>query len=125
MGRVVKRIERDEKIFFACSHLKFKLFNFWEIFLQRNQSDFFRESREHFTRIKKVSQNGCPTGLAGLREDLLHYIIFIMHYILKTRITELQTSFLLRQSFAGTLRKCFLLRYLSLTKNSVSDRRKV
>ena len=103
-----------------CSHLKFKYFNFCEIFSQRNQSDFLLESRGHFTRIKKFSQNGRPTALSSLREDR-------PQYILKTRITELKTSFRLRQFFAGALRKwrlTFLPRYFSLTKNSVSYRRK-
>ena len=44
-------------------------------------------------------------------------------YILKARIIELQTSFRLRQFFAGTLRKwrlIFLPRYFSLAKNSAA-----
>ena len=121
MRRVVKRIEQDEKYPSLCSQLKFKYFNFCEIFSHRNQSDFFLESREHFTRIKKFSQNGCPTALSGLREER-------PQYILKTRITELETSFRLLQFFAATQRKwrlIFLPRYFSLTKNSVSDRRNV
>ena len=69
MGRVVKRIEQDEKILSLCSHLKFKYFKFCEIFSQRNQSDLFLESRGHFTRIKKFSQNGRSTALSGLKED--------------------------------------------------------
>ena len=119
MRRVVKRIEQDEKYLSVCLHLQFKCFNFCEIFLQRNQSDFFLESRGHFTRIEKFSQNGRPTALSRLREDR-------PQYILKTRIIERQI-FRLRQFFAGTLRKwrlIFLPRYFSLTKNSVSDRRK-
>ena len=124
---MVKRIEQDEKYLSFCSHLKFKYFNFCEILSQRNQSDFFLESRGHFTRIKKFSQNGRPTALSGLREDRTQYI-------LKTRITELHISFRLRQFFTGTLRKWRLIillryfsltkRYFSLTKNSVSDRRR-
>ena len=102
MRRVVKRIEQDKKIFPSVSHLKFKYFNFCEISLQRNQSDFFLESRGHFTRIKKFSQNGRPTALSGLREDR-------PQNILKTRIIELQTSYRLRQFFAGTLRKWRLI----------------
>ena len=96
-----------KNIFWLCSHLKFKYFNFREIFLHRNQSDFFLESRGHFTRIQKFLQNGHPTALSGLREDR-------PQYILKTRIIELQTSFRFRWVFAGTLRKwrlTFLLRY--------------
>ena len=119
MRRLLKRIEQDEKYLSLCSHLKFKYFNFCEIFLQRNQSDFFLESHGHFTRIKKFSQNGHPTALSGLREDR-------PQYILKTRIIDCQT-FRLRQYFARTLRKwrlIFLSRYFSLTKNSVSDRAK-
>ena len=118
-SRVVKRMEQDEKYLSLCSHLKFKYFNFCEIFLQRNQSEFFLESRGHFTRIEKFSQNGHPTALSGLRK-------YRPQYILKTRIIERQTS-RLRQFFAGTLRKwrlIFLPRYFSLTKNSVSYRRK-
>ena len=118
MRRVVKRIEQDEKYILLCSHLKFKYFNFCEIFFQRNQSDFFLESCGHFTRIEKFAQNGRPTALSGLREDR-------PQYILKTKIIERQT-FPLRQFFAGTLRKwrlIFLPRYFSPTKNSVSDRR--
>ena len=129
MRRVVKRTDKDEKLFFAkkkysslCSHLKLKCFNFSEIFLQRNQSDFFLESRGYFTRIENFSQNGRLTALSGLRKDR-------PQYILKARIIELQTSFRLRHIFfAGTLRKwilIFLPRYFFLTKNSVSDRRKV
>ena len=89
---------RTRKDLPLCSHLKFKYFNFCEIFSQRNQSDFFLESRGHFMRIKKFLQNGCPTALWGLREDR-------PQYVLKTRIIELQTSFGLRQFFAETLRK--------------------
>ena len=84
MRRVLKRIEQDEKYFSLCSHLKFKYFNFCEVFLQRNQSDFFLESRGHFTRIEKFSQNGRPTALSGFRGDRLQYI-------LKTRSIERQT----------------------------------
>ena len=98
MCRVVKRIKQNEKISFALFALKFKYFNFCEIFSQRNQSDFFLESRGHFTRIKKFLQNGRPTALSGLREERLQYI-------LKTRIIELETSFRLRQFFAAALKK--------------------
>ena len=118
MCRVVKRIEQDEKYLSLCQHLKFQYFNLCEIFLQRNQSDFFFESRGHFTRFEKFSQNGRPTALSGPREDR-------PQYILKTRIIERQT-FRLRQCFDETLRKwrlIFLLSYFSPTKNSVSDRR--
>ena len=108
------------KISFALFAFEVQIFlNFCEIFLQRNQLEFFLESRGHFTRIEKFSQNGRPTALSGLREDR-------PQYILKTRIIERQT-FRLRQFFAGTLRKwrlIFLPRYFSLTKNSVSYRRK-
>ena len=86
MRRVAKRIEQDEKYLSLCSHLKFKYFNFCEIFLKRKQSDFFLESRGHFTRSKKFSQNGRPTVLSGLREDR-------PQYILKTRIIELAAVF--------------------------------
>ena len=119
MGRVLKRTEQDEKYLSLCSHLKFKYFNFCEIFLQRNQSDFFLESCGHFTRIEKFSHNDHPTALSALREDR-------PQYILKTRIIERHT-FRLQQFFAWTLRKwrlIFLPRYFPLTKNSVSDRRK-
>ena len=112
---------RTKKYLSLCLHLKFKHFNFCEIFSQRNQSDFFSESRGHFTRIKNLLQNGRPTALSGLREER-------PQYILKTRIIALQISFRLRQFFAGTLRKwrlIFLPRYFPLTKNSVSDRRKM
>ena len=84
MRRVVKRIEQDEKYLSLCSHLKFKYFNLCEIFLHRNQSESFLESRGHFTRIEKFSQDGRPTALSGLREDR-------PQYILKTRIIERQT----------------------------------
>ena len=65
---------------------------------------------------QKFSQNVRPTALSGLIKDR-------PPYILKTRIIELQTSFRLRQFFAGTLskwRSIFLPRYFSLTKNSVA-----
>ena len=123
MRRVMKRIEQDEKIYFVLFAFEIQTFQLLPNFLTAKQSDSFLESREHFRRITKISQNGRPTALSGLREDR-------PQYILKTRITELQTSFRLRQFFAGTgtLRKCrliILLRYFSLTKSSVSDRRKV
>ena len=107
------------KISFALFAFEVQTLQFCEIFLQRNQSDFFLESPGHFTRIEKISQNGRPTALTGLREDR-------PQYLLKTRIIERHT-FRLRQFFAGILRKwrlIFLPRYFSLTKNSVSDRRK-
>ena len=76
------------------SHLKFKYFNFCQIFLQRHQSEFsVTESRGHFRRIEKFSQNGRPTAFSGPREDR-------PQYILKTRIIEFQASFCLRQFFA-------------------------
>ena len=87
MRRVVKRIEQDKKYLSLCSHLKFKYLNFCEIFAQRNQSDFFLESRGHFTKIKKVSPNGRPTALSGPKKEDRP------QYILKTRIIKLQTSF--------------------------------
>ena len=96
-----------------CSHLKFKYFNFFEIFLQRNQSDFFSESHGHFTRIKKFLQYGRPTALSSLREDR-------PQYILKTRIIQLQISFCFRQFFRWNSKKVeliFLPRYFSLTTN--------
>ena len=74
--------QRTKKYLPLNPHLKFKYFNFCEIFLRRNQSDFFREPRGHFRRIKNFSQNGRATALSDLRED---------RPILKTRITELQT----------------------------------
>ena len=98
-----KEQNRTKKYLPPCSHLKFKYFSFFEIFLQRSQSDFFLESRGHFTRIQKFSQNGRPKALSGLREAE------IPQYILKTRITELQTSFRFQQFFAGTLRKWRLI----------------
>ena len=73
MRRVVKRTDQDEKYLSLCSHLKFKYFNFCEIFLQQNESDFFVESRGHFTRIENFSQNDRPTALSGLREDRPQY----------------------------------------------------
>ena len=85
---------RTKKYLSLCSHLKFKYFNFCEIFSQRNQSDFFLDLSGHFTRIKKFSQNGWPTAFSCLREDL-------SQYILKTRIIELQTSFRLREFSMG------------------------
>ena len=109
------------KISFALFAFEVQIFQLLRNFLQRNQSDFFLESRGHFTRIKKLLQNGRPTTLLGLREDR-------PQCSLKTRIIELHTSSRLRQFFAGTLRKwrlIFLLIYFSLTKNSISDRRKV
>ena len=109
------------KIFFALFTFEVEYFNFFEIFLQRNQSDFFLESRGHFTKIEKFPQNGRPTALSGLREDR-------PQYILKTRIIEIQASFRLIRYFAKTLRKwglIFLPRYFSLTKNNVSDRKKL
>ena len=60
MHRVVKRIEQDEKASSLCSHLKLKYFNFCEIFLQRNQSDFFLEPRGHFTKIKNFHKMAAP-----------------------------------------------------------------
>ena len=81
---MMKRTDQDEKLSFALFGFEVKYFNFCEIFLQLNQSDFFLESRGHFTRIEKFSQNGHPTALSGLREDR-------PQYILKTRIIELQT----------------------------------
>ena len=104
MRRVEKRTEQDEKYLPLCSLLKFKYFNFCEIFSQQNQSDFFLVSRGPFTRIKKFSQNGGPTALSGLREDR-------HQYILKTRVTKLQTSFRFRQFFAGTLKPDFHSRF--------------
>ena len=111
---------RTKKYLSLCSHLKFKYFNFCEIFLQQNQSDFFWVTWT-FHEDKKFWQNGRHTALSDLREDRPQYIV-------KTRITELQISFRLRQFFAGTLikwRLIFLPRYFSLTKDSVNDRRKM
>ena len=90
-----------KKYFSLYSHLKVIYFNSCEIFLQRNQSDLFLESRRHFTRIEQFLQNGRHTALTGLTEDR-------PQYILKTRIIEFQTSFRLRQFFAATLRKWWL-----------------
>ena len=85
MRRVVKPIEEDEKNIFRSVRIgKFKYFNYCEIFLQRNLSDFFLEPRGHYIRIEKFLQNGRPTALLFLRED-------IPQYFLKTRISELQT----------------------------------
>ena len=50
MLRLVKLIESDGKISFALFiYLKFTYFNFCEIFLLQNQSDFFLKSRGAFT----------------------------------------------------------------------------
>ena len=70
---MVKRIEQDEKISLA-------LFGFEVQVFRQNLSDF----RGHFTRMKKVSQNGRPTVLPGLKENR-------PQYNLKTKIIELQT----------------------------------
>ena len=104
-----------KKYFLLCLHLKFKYFNFCEIFSQQKQSDFFLEPRGHFTRFKKYSQGGRPIALSSLREDR-------PQYILKIRIIELQPSFRLQRFFAGTLRKwrlISLLGYFSLARDSV------
>ena len=117
MRRVVKWTEHDGKNIFRSVRIwssnistsaKFS-------YSETNQTSF----RGHFTRIKKILQNGRLTALSGLREGR-------PQYILKTRIMELQISFRLRQFLVGTLRKWRLIslpRYFSLTKNSVSDRR--
>ena len=117
MRRMVKRIEQDEKISFALFAFEVQIFQLLRNFLTAKPIDFFLESRGHFARNEKFSQNGRPTALSGLREDR-------PQYILKTRIIELQTSFRLRQFFAGSLRKWRLI-FLPRTKNSVSDRRKM
>ena len=117
MCKVVKRMEQDEKISSALFAFEVQIFQLLRNFLTAKPIRLLG-SRVHFSRIKNFSQNGRPTALPGLRE-------YRPQYILKTRITELQTSFCLRQFFDGTLRKwklIFLLRYFSLTKNSVSDR---
>ena len=106
-----------KKCLSLCSHLKLKYFIHCETFLQRNQSDFFLESRGHYTSIKKFLQNGCPTALWGPR--VIDLSIFSKQ--------ELQTSFRLRKFFTGALRQwrlMFLMRNFSLTENSVSDKRK-
>ena len=111
----------ERKNIFRSVRIEVQIFQLLRNFLTAKPIRLFLESRGHFTRIKKFLQNGLPTALSGLREGG-------PQYILKTRIIELQISFRLRQFFAGTLRKwrlIFLLRYFSLTKNSVSDRRKV
>ena len=51
-----------KKYLSLCSHLKFKYFNFCEIFLQRNESDFFLESRGHFT-TSSIGVEGTRTFL--------------------------------------------------------------
>ena len=43
---------RTKKYLSLCSDLSFKYFNFCEILLQRNQSDFFVESRGRFTSYR-------------------------------------------------------------------------
>ena len=58
MHKLVKPLESDENYLLLCSHLKFKYFDFCEIFLQRNQSDFFVKSRGAITVTKKILQNG-------------------------------------------------------------------
>ena len=54
-----------KKYLSLCSHLKFKYFNFCEVFSQRSQSDFFLESRGHFTRIKKLFTKWATHGFVG------------------------------------------------------------
>ena len=103
-----------------CSHLKFKYFNFCEIFLQRNQSDFFLESCGHFMRIEKFSQNGRPTALSGLREDRSQYILKNKNY----RASHFSLATVFRLDWRKW-RLILLPRYFSLTKNSFSDRRKI
>ena len=90
MFRVVKPKEQDEKNLSHCLHLKFKCYNFCEIFWKRNQSDFFFESRGHFTKIKKFYKMAVL-----LHDQVPENTDFSI--ILKTRINELQTSFRLRQ----------------------------
>ena len=121
MGHVqnVEKNRTGRKISFALFAFEVQIFQLLRNFLTAKPSDFFLESCGHFTRIEKLSQNGRPTALSGLREDR-------SKYILKTRIIECHT-FHLQQFFAGTLRKwrlIFLLRYFSLTENSISDRQR-
>ena len=59
----MKRIEQNEKISLA-------LFGFEVQIFQQNLSDFCG----HFKRMKKVSQNGRPTALPGLRENRPQYV---------------------------------------------------
>ena len=100
----------------------FRSFRIWSSNVSTSAKfSYSKTNQTSFSSHVDILQNGRPTALSGLREDR-------PHYILKTRIIELQTSFPLRQFFAATLRKyrlIFLPRYFSLTKNSVSDRRKV
>ena len=59
MPKVVKQKEQDKKSF-ALFKFEVEIFQLCEIFLQRNQSDFFLESRGHFTRIKKFHKMAAP-----------------------------------------------------------------
>ena len=109
------------KITFALFAFEVQIFQLLRNFLTAKPIRFVSGVTWTFHEDQKIFTKCRPTALSGLREDR-------PQYILKTRINDLQTNFRLRQFFAGTLRKwrlIFLLRYSSLTKNSVSDRRKV
>ena len=58
MRRAVKGTDQNEK--YLCSHLKFKYFNFSEIFLQRNQTSFL--NHVDISLRSKNSQNGRPAA---------------------------------------------------------------
>ena len=86
---------RTKNYLLLCSHLKFRYFNFCDVFSQRSQSNSFLSQLDISRRSKdkkKTSQNGRPTALVGLREDIFlnkNYRAF--------------TSFHLRRFFPGTL----------------------
>ena len=108
------------KISFALFAFEVQIFQLLRNFLTAKPIRLL-ELRGHYTRINKSLQNGRPTALRGLRKDR-------PRYILRTRTIEFQTSFRLLHFFAGTLRKWRLIclpRNFSLTKNCVSDGRKV
>ena len=57
---MVKPIEQDEKISFALFAFEVQIFPLPGNFFTENE---FLEPRGNYTKIKKFSQNGLPTGL--------------------------------------------------------------
>ena len=118
MRRVVKRIEQDKKIFPSVRISSSNISTSAKFpHSETNQTSFLSHA-DILRGSKKFSQNGRPTALSGLREDR-------PQNILKTRIIELQTSYRLRQFFAGTLRKWRLIfppKYFFSNENNISDR---
>ena len=106
MRRVVKRtdIDQDEKVSSALFAFEVQIFQLLRNFLTVKPIRLLYWVMWRFHENRKISQNGHPTAFSGLREDR-------PHYILKTRIIELQASFFLRQFFSGTLRKWRLIFY--------------